>query len=71
MWERRGAALQAIADTFGDPRPLAASYIEPRVQHHNPADEDEDERAISLRPRPGLRGRQRLPRRRQPAARKA
>jgi formylglycine-generating enzyme required for sulfatase activity len=47
IWGRRDAELQAIADTFGDPRPLARYYVEPKVQHHNPADKDEDERAIS------------------------
>ncbi len=47
IWKKRDAELNAIYDTFGDPRPLASCYIEPRVQHHNPADHHEDEDAIS------------------------
>jgi len=47
IWEKRSAQLAAISNTFGDPRPLASCYIEPRVQHHNPADYHEDEDAIS------------------------
>lgn len=47
IWKRRSTELANIADTFGDPRPLAACYVEPRVQHHNPADYHEDEGAIS------------------------
>jgi hypothetical protein len=47
IWEKRNAELAAISNTFGDPRPLASCYIEPRVQHHNPTDHHEDEDAIS------------------------
>ena len=43
----REAEITAIADVFGDPMLLAKYYIEPRCQHHNPADHDED-RAISV-----------------------
>jgi len=42
IWGQRDAELNAIYDTFGDPRPLASCYIEPEVQHHNPADYHED-----------------------------
>ena len=39
--------INRIADTFGDPGPLARYYVEPKCQHHNPADYHEDEAAIS------------------------
>lgn len=48
VWDRRGAELNEIYNLFGDPRPLAACYIEPKVQHHNPADKDEDERSTPV-----------------------
>ncbi|MDG4595667.1 MAG: SUMF1/EgtB/PvdO family nonheme iron enzyme [Candidatus Contendobacter sp.] len=39
--------INRIADTFGDPKELARYYVEPKCQHHNPADYHEDEAAIS------------------------
>lgn len=53
LWQRltqirskREAQLMEIADTFGDPLTLAEYYVEPKCQHHNPADYNEIE-AIS------------------------
>ncbi|MDS4040247.1 MAG: SUMF1/EgtB/PvdO family nonheme iron enzyme [Candidatus Competibacter sp.] len=39
--------ISRIADTFGDPKELARYYVEPKCQHHNPADYHEDEASIS------------------------
>ncbi|HRD50644.1 MAG: SUMF1/EgtB/PvdO family nonheme iron enzyme [Candidatus Competibacter sp.] len=39
--------INRIADTFGDPRPLARYYVEPKCQHYNPADHHEDEEPIT------------------------
>ncbi|MDS4031748.1 MAG: formylglycine-generating enzyme family protein [Candidatus Contendobacter sp.] len=39
--------INRIADTFGDPKELARYYVEPKCQHHNPADYHEDEASIS------------------------
>ncbi|HRX72040.1 MAG TPA: SUMF1/EgtB/PvdO family nonheme iron enzyme [Candidatus Competibacteraceae bacterium] len=39
--------INRIADTFGDPKELARFYVEPKCQHHNPADYHEDEASIS------------------------
>ncbi len=40
---KRTKNITAIADIFGDPLLLAKHYIQPNCQHHNPADQDEDE----------------------------
>lgn len=39
----RRAEIDAITDTFGDPVELAKFYVEPRCQHQNPADLNEDD----------------------------
>ena len=36
------AELARIGDLFGDPRELARFFVEPKCQHHNPADRHED-----------------------------
>lgn len=40
--------INSISDTFGDPKPLARYYVEPKCQHYNPADHHEDEEPISF-----------------------
>jgi formylglycine-generating enzyme required for sulfatase activity len=40
--------INSISDTFGDPKPLVRYYVEPKCQHHNPADYHEDEAPISF-----------------------
>ena len=54
LWEKlkkihndRNAELEEIGDAFGDPLVLARYYVEPKCQHHNPADYNEIE-AISF-----------------------
>jgi formylglycine-generating enzyme required for sulfatase activity len=43
----RAAELTRIGDVFGDPEQLARFYVEPRCQHHNPADRHEDLEPVS------------------------
>lgn len=44
---RRENQIRELADVFGDPELLARYYVEPKCQHHNPADYNEVE-AISF-----------------------
>jgi hypothetical protein len=39
--------LVRIGDVFGNPRQLARFYLEPKCQHHNPADRHEDLEPVS------------------------
>ena len=41
--KQRADEITRLGDLFGDPVALARYYVEPRVQHHNPADLDEDQ----------------------------
>jgi hypothetical protein len=43
----RDAELARIGDVFGDPQELARYYVEPKCQHHNPADRHEDQEPVS------------------------
>jgi len=43
----RREELARIGDVFGDPRELARFYVEPKCQHHNPADRHEDQEPIA------------------------
>ncbi len=44
---KRREELARIGDVFGDPHQLARFYIEPKCQHHNPADRHEDREPIA------------------------
>jgi len=39
--------LDRIGDVFGDPHELARFYVEPKCQHHNPADRHEDREPVA------------------------
>jgi formylglycine-generating enzyme required for sulfatase activity len=43
----RREELARIGDVFGDPHELARYYVEPKCQHHNPADRHEDREPVS------------------------
>jgi hypothetical protein len=47
--QKRRVEIDTIADTFGDPIELAKFYIEPRCQHQNPADFNEEEPSSTVR----------------------
>lgn len=44
---QRAEEIRKISDTFTDAKELARYYVEPKCQHHNPADHDEDNEPIS------------------------
>ncbi|HRD64812.1 MAG TPA: formylglycine-generating enzyme family protein [Candidatus Competibacter sp.] len=46
--DARTQEINNISNTFGDPKPLVRYYVEPKCQHHNPADYHEDEAPISF-----------------------
>ncbi|MCB2261392.1 MAG: formylglycine-generating enzyme family protein [Candidatus Thiosymbion ectosymbiont of Robbea hypermnestra] len=39
--------LARIGDVFGDPQELARFYVEPKCQHHSPADRHEDQEPVA------------------------
>lgn len=45
--KQREDTITAIGNQFDDPMELARFYIEPRCQHYNPADSDEDKEVIA------------------------
>jgi len=45
--DARRHELGRIGDVFGDPEELARYYVEPKCQHHNPADRHEDQEPVS------------------------
>jgi formylglycine-generating enzyme required for sulfatase activity len=45
--DARREELARIGDVFGDPIELARFYVEPKCQHHNPADRHEDLEPVS------------------------
>ena len=53
-WYKREKEITQIADVFGDPELLLKYYVPPDCQHHNPADRDEDETALSQIYRPAF-----------------
>ncbi len=47
MHDEHRAEIARFADVFGDPLQLARFYVEPKCQHHNPADRHEDDEPMS------------------------
>ncbi|MCP4698134.1 MAG: effector protein PipB, partial [Gammaproteobacteria bacterium] len=43
LHDQRNREIIEIADIFSDPVQLAKYYVQPKCQHHNPADSDEDD----------------------------